>query len=107
MTIKAKAKSDKPTTKASNKPVIKNVKEMTEGYKGHKPNSRKGQLHELYDKEGPEVAWTRGLKMGLSENSLRSWFRVWRGSASKPAKVAKPKVAKVKKANGAEATASA
>jgi hypothetical protein len=81
------------------------------GYKGHKVGSRKGQLHELYDKEGPEVTWTRGVKMGLSENSLRSWFRVWRdNSAPKPAKVTKPKVAKVakvKKANGAAAEATA
>jgi hypothetical protein len=46
-----------------------------EGYKGmHKAGSRKGTLHELYDKEGPKVAFTRGKKMGLSENSLRSWF---------------------------------
>jgi hypothetical protein len=78
------------------------------GYKSHKPNSRKGLIHSIFDKEGPEVAWTRGLRERLKENTLRTWFNVWRDKPAPKAKAAKPKVAKskVKTTNGAaEATA--
>jgi hypothetical protein len=85
---------------------------MKEGatYKNHKAGSRKSTIHELFDTEGREVAWTRGIKMGLAENSLRSWFGTWAtevgiGRVKKGAKVAK---VKSKVTNGtAEATANA
>jgi hypothetical protein len=63
----------------------------------------------LFDTEGRETAWVRGIKLGLSENSLRSWFGFWSREAGtarvkKGAKV----TAKVKsKTNGTEATANA
>jgi hypothetical protein len=119
MISKAKAKSEKSTAKASSKPVAKPatktkpkgkavlVKEG-EAYKGHKVGSRKATIHQLFDEEGREVAWTRGIKLGLSENSLRSWFGFWSREAGtgKVKKGAKVKVTKTK-ANGTEATANA
>jgi hypothetical protein len=71
----------------------KKSKEEVAGYKGHKPGSRKGTIHELFDKEGAEVAWTRGLKMKLKESSLRSWFSRW-GYKKPSIKVSKPVAAK-------------
>jgi hypothetical protein len=59
-------------------------KDEKTGYKNHMPGSRKGTIHQLYDEEGVEVAWTRGLKMKLKESSLRSWFARW-GGGKKPA----------------------
>jgi hypothetical protein len=61
-------------------------KDEKAGYKGHKVGSRKGVVHQLYDEQGAEVAWTRGLKLKLKESSLRSWFSRW----GEPAKVSKP-----------------
>ena len=50
--------------KAKAKPAI--------GYKDHSPGSRKGKIHELFDKEGQETACVRGLKMGLKQTTLRT-----------------------------------
>lgn len=91
-------------------------KKEVAGYKGHKVGSRKGTIHELFDREGADTAWTRGLKMKLKESTLRSWLQSWGGS--KPKAKAKPapnakKATKVKaeeapKPNGgAEAVATA
>jgi hypothetical protein len=79
LTTKAKIK---PVAKAPGKPASKSkgkASAMTEGaaYKHHKVGSRKATIHQLFDTEGKEVAWTRGIKLGLSENSLRSWFGTW------------------------------
>jgi hypothetical protein len=40
--------------------------------------SRKGKVHELFDKEGPEAASVLGLKLKLKEGILRSWFAAWK-----------------------------
>src|SRR5262245_4949184 len=49
--------------------------EQGSGYKNqHVEGSRKGKVHELFDKEGPEAAWTLGLKLKLKEGTLRTWF---------------------------------
>jgi hypothetical protein len=115
MTTKSKSKpAAKSATKAASKPAKPNGKAsaMTEGaaYKHHKVGSRKATIHQLWDEEGREVAWTRGIKMGLAENSLRSWFGTWAREASTGRIKGKvTKVAKVTtKTNGtAEAAASA
>ena len=67
---------------------------------GHKEGSRKGKVHALYDKQGPEAAWVLGKKLKLAEGTLRSWFGAWGGMKPKPkAKaVAKPKAAKLEPA---------
>lgn len=45
----------------------------------HKEGSRKSKVHALFDSEGgPDAAWTLGLKLKLSPNTLRSWFATWR-----------------------------
>jgi hypothetical protein len=78
------------------------------GYAGlHKTGSRKGTIHQLWDTQGAEVAWTRGIKMGLAEGTLRSWFGFWQHQSGKqPAKTSKSKSAKAK-ADGATAPAAA
>ena len=71
----AKSKS-KPKIKSKSKPAPVTTAEP--GYAGHTVGSRKGTVHELFDKEGEEVAWTRGLKIGLKPGTLRSWFAAWK-----------------------------
>lgn len=53
-------------------------KAPAKGYGGHKEGSRKATVHEVFDKQGPEAAFTRGMKLKLSENTLHSWFGMWR-----------------------------
>jgi hypothetical protein len=66
--------------------------------------ARKGKVHQLFDKEGADAAWTLGIKLKLAEGTLRSWFGTWRREAAKPkeTKVKKPTKAKV---NTAQAVA--
>jgi hypothetical protein len=74
-TVKSKSKVK---AKAIPKVKAKLTKATTEGgYLNHRPGRRKGTIHELFDREGPDIAWTRGLKMGLKETTLRSWFAHW------------------------------
>jgi hypothetical protein len=58
------------TTKAKKAPA--------KGYAGHKEGSRKATVHEVFDNQGPEAAFTRGIKLKLSENTLHSWIATWR-----------------------------
>jgi hypothetical protein len=60
------------------------------GYKGHVEGSRKAKVHELYDKQGAEAAWTLGLKLKLKQGTLRSWFSAWhqKKNSTRPAKTA-------------------
>ena len=82
-------------TAKKSKPKAAPVKPMEKGTgmdsRGHKTGSRKGKVHELFDKEGDAAAFTLGQKLKLKDGTLRSWFMVWR-RASKPAvKITKPK----------------
>ena len=82
-TAKKTAKRDsKPKTTKPVKPSIAG-KAPEQGYGRHKEGSRKGTIHELFDKEGQDVAWTRGLKVGLKQGTLRSWFAAWKRVQSK------------------------
>jgi len=67
------------------------------GYRNHEAGSRKGRVHELFDKSGPDAAWTLGKKLKLKEGTLRSWFGAWRREDSS-AKAKKAKPAKAKEA---------
>jgi hypothetical protein len=75
------------------------MKTEPKGYKSHKPGSRKGKVHALYDRQGPDAAWTLGLKLKLKEGTLRSWFGSW--GKSKPV----PKKKSQKAADSASAAA--
>ena len=77
--------------------------------RNHVEGSRKGKVHDLFDQQGPEAAWTLGLKLKLQQSTLRSWFGQWRrenaaaavkaAKAEKPEKAAKPpRVTKPEKA---------
>lgn len=60
----------------------------------YKEGSRKAKVHALYDKDGPDAAWSLGLKLKLSQNTLRSWFGVWRRESEAEAKRRATKKAK-------------
>jgi hypothetical protein len=71
----------KKSTKGAPKPKTTKPATTTTArreYGVHKEGSRKGKVHELFDKEGPEAAWVLGLKLKLKENTLRSWFASWK-----------------------------
>ena len=70
---KSKPKSTKPATKPS-----KAATTSEQTYGTHQEGSRKGKVHELFDKEGPEAAWVLGLKLKLKEGTLRSWLAAWK-----------------------------
>jgi hypothetical protein len=98
----AKGKTRTKTgTKGEAKPKSTAKQTATEGDLGHRPGRRKGTIHELFDREGTEVAWVRGIKMGLKEGTLRSWFAHWRRLQGKTAKTTTPK----KKTTGPKKTA--
>ena len=69
----AKGTSESKATKPA---TTTNARELSYGV--HKEGSRKGKVHELLNKEGPEAAWVLGLKLKLKENTLRSWFASWK-----------------------------
>ena len=77
-------------SKVAKKPTPKPA-EQEQGYKGeHVEGSRKGKVHELFDEQGPEAAWTLGLKLKLKEGTLRSWFGQWKRADEKAKPKAKP-----------------
>ena len=76
----------------------------------HIEGSRKQKVHALYDAQGPEAAFTLARKLGLKENSARSWFSQWRradDTSKGKAKVVKPtsSTRKAKVAKSASAVA--
>jgi hypothetical protein len=42
-----------------------------------KGGGHRDQAPQLYDTEGREVAWTRGIKLGLKPNTLRAGLGFW------------------------------
>ena len=69
----SKPKTTRPVTKPSAAAMA-----PEHGYGAHKEGSRKGKVHQLFDKEGPEAAWVLGLKLQLKQTTLRSWFAAWK-----------------------------
>jgi hypothetical protein len=66
-------KTAKGTSKSkATKPA--NTTKARVGHGVHVEGSRKGKVHELFNKEGPEAAWVLGLKLQLKQTTLRSWF---------------------------------
>jgi transposase-like protein len=57
----------------------------------HIEGSRKQKVHALYDARGPEAAFTLARKLGLKDNSARSWFSQLRRLDGDKKKVAAPK----------------
>lgn len=52
---------------------------MSDVYKGHKPGSRKGEVHRIFDQKGVEEAMKYGVAKGLKEGTIKSWIGVWSG----------------------------
>jgi hypothetical protein len=84
----SKSNGTKPTPKAAE----------ANGYKAHVEGSRKGKVHELFDKQGDQAAWVLGQKLGLKQGTLRSWFGQWRREAEAANSKAKGKGEKSKTA---------
>jgi hypothetical protein len=74
----SKPKTTKPTTKPSTAAMA-----PEQGYGSHKEGSRKGKVHQLFDKDGAEAAWVLGIKLQLKQTTLRSWFAAWKRVQSK------------------------
>jgi hypothetical protein len=68
-------------TKAKKAPAKKAAPKDQAGYAGHRPESRKGAVHEAFDKQGEEAAKALGLKLGLKDGTLRSWLGTWKRAA--------------------------
>ena len=64
-------------------------------YKSHIPGSRKGSVHECFDKRGADAATELGLKLKLKHGTLKSWMGAWK--RSKPSTEATAPKAKVTK----------
>jgi hypothetical protein len=45
---------------------------------GGKAGRRKGKVQELFESQGADAAWVLGLRLGLKESTLRTWFAGWR-----------------------------
>jgi hypothetical protein len=54
---------------------------MADGYKGHKPGSRKARVHECYDTKSFEAAVALGLELELAEGTVNSWLKGWAKSS--------------------------
>ena len=59
----------------------------TEGYEGHNPGSRIGQMHEVFDKKGREAAEKFGDKLGLNPATIAIQCRKFEKASSKKAKL--------------------
>ena len=75
MTTKTKtAKAAKKTTKITKpKPPTK-----TKGWRGIVAGTKKEQVARLFDDKGRDVALAKGLKLGLTEGTLRAWTGTWK-----------------------------
>jgi hypothetical protein len=78
MSTAKKMATSKSKPKIKSKPKLATPTTAERGYAGHTVGSRKATIHGLFDQEGEDVAWTRGLKIGLKPGTLRSWFAAWK-----------------------------
>jgi len=49
-----------------------------QSYRGVVAGRRKRKVLELFKTQGPEAAWTLGLRLRLKEGTLRTWFEQWK-----------------------------
>ena len=77
-----------PTTK---KPTPANKPEK--GYRDHLAGSRKGGVHEAFDKKGADAALALGIKLKLKGSTVKSWMGAWKRADANAA----PKVSKAPK----------
>lgn len=77
-------------------------KKTDTGYKTHQAGSRKGQVHETFDRKGRDAAIALGEKLGLKPSTLATWVNAWGRDAGK--KPAAKKSSKSKKSTKATST---
>jgi hypothetical protein len=73
----------KAATRKANTGKAKPTTTRKAGYKDHVVGSRKGRVHEAYDKQGGDAAQALGVKLGLKESTLRTWMATWRRADTK------------------------
>ena len=49
-----------------------------QSYRSVVAGRRKRKVLELFKTQGPEAAWTLGLRLRLKEGTLRTWFEQWK-----------------------------
>ena len=62
-------------TKKTTKPV---PPKKAKGHRGIVAGTKKEQVAKIYDSHGRDVALAKGLKLGLTEGTLRSWTGTWK-----------------------------
>jgi len=67
--------------------------------------SRKQKVRNLYNEKGPEYAWVLSRKLGIKDNSTRSWLSQWRRADGTPKGTVARVVAKAKPAPKVKAKA--
>lgn len=70
--------------------TTKTKKSEPVAYKNHKPGSRKGEVHKVLDEKGRAAALEHGLKLGLKQGTLTSWFGSWARAENKKGTPSKP-----------------
>jgi hypothetical protein len=75
--IAAEAQSNS-TTDGRDQDAIAIQSSPTTGYKGHRPGSRKGVAHQLFDELGAIAARPLVLKLGLTKSTVKCWFAEFR-----------------------------
>lgn len=71
---KAKAKAPAKKAKAKGGTAL-------DGYKGmHRAGSRKGKVHEAYDKGGRPAALKRAEALGISVSTARTWVQLFKNA---------------------------
>lgn len=48
------------------------------GYRDHRPGSRKGTVHEVFDTKGADAAMKAGRSRRLKESTVRVWMSQWK-----------------------------
>ena len=82
------------------------AKKPVKGYRDHLAGSRKGEVHECYDKKGADAALALGRNLKLKELTVKSWMGAWKRDAKpapKATKAQKPRKAPSKVADKATA----
>lgn len=60
---------------------IKSVLRGSDAYKNHRPGSRKGKVHQIFDIFGIEEAMKFGQSVEIRESTLNNWISIWRREA--------------------------
>jgi hypothetical protein len=83
-TIATEASSNNTTSGRDQDAIT--IQSSPTGYKQHRPGSRKGEAHRLFDELGPIAAKPLVRQLGLAKSTINIWFREFRKLAQLPVK---------------------